>query len=153
MDQMVYEAIAYAMRYWFIFVVLGILVAVIYISYREYTEKKYVKGTMSRYLGYLEIVGGPGEFVGDRFGIREKNTIGSSKKCDIMLPDSTVLKTHALLYMEGDDLILSPTGHSNTKINGRRATQKHTLRTGDTVSVGDVDFAVYIKRTRVQYDR
>ena len=90
--------------------------------------------------------------MGDRFGIREQNTIGSSKKSDIMLPDSTVLKTHALLYWEGEDLMLSPTGNSDTKINGRRATQKHMLRTGDTVSIGDVDFAVYIRRTRVQYD-
>ena len=90
--------------------------------------------------------------MGDRCGIREQNTIGSSKKSDIMLPDSTVLKTHALLYWEGEDLMLSPTGNSDTKINGRRATQKHMLRTGDTVSIGDVDFAVYIRRTRVQYD-
>ncbi len=147
-----YEAVAYAMRYWFIFVVVGILIAVIYISYKEYKEKKYVKGTMSQYFGYLEIVGGPPEFLGDRFGVRRQNTIGSSRKSDIMLPDNTVQKNHALLYMKQEDLVLEPTAKAATQINGRRATTAHRLKTGDVVSIGDVDFAVYIKRTRLNHD-
>ncbi len=147
-----YEAVAYAMRYWFIFVVIGILIAVIYISYKDYREKKYVKGAMSNYFGYLEIVGGPQEFVGDRFGVRVQNTIGSSRKSDIMLPDDTVMKNHALLYMDGEDLVLAPANRSDTQINGRRATTAHRLKTGDTLSIGDVDFAVYIKRTRLSDD-
>lgn len=152
MDGMVYEAVSYAMRYWFIVVALGILITVIYISYKEYREKKYVKGAMSKFTGYLEIVGGPEEFIGDRFGIARENTIGSSAKADIMLPDDSVLKTHALLYMEGDDLIFSPTSRSNTMINGRKAVRTHKLKTGDTISIGDIDLAVFIKRTRLNHD-
>jgi hypothetical protein len=152
MEQMVYEAVAYAMRYWFIAVVVGILIAVIYISHREYEEKKYVKDMVSRYAGYLEIVGGPKDFIGDRFGIRERTSIGSSKKADIILPDTTVAKTHAMLRLEDEDLMIYPAERTNTKINGRRAIQEHRLRTGDIVSIGDVDLVVYIKRTRIWYD-
>jgi hypothetical protein len=65
--------------------VVGVLVALIFISYKEYREKKYVKGAISKFFGYLEIVGGPEDFLGDRFGIRDQNTIGSSRKADIVI--------------------------------------------------------------------
>ncbi len=152
MTDSMYELVAYAMRFWFILVVVGILIAVIYISYKEYKEKKFVKSTIGQYQGYVEIVGGPKEFIGDRFGIRESNSIGSSRKSHIMLPDSTVLPTHALLYMEEGELVLSPMAKSDTRINSRIATQKHRLKTGDIFSIGDVDFYVYIKKTRLSHD-
>jgi predicted component of type VI protein secretion system len=133
-------------------IVAGVLIALIYISYKEYKERKYVKGAISKFLGYLEIVGGPGEFMGDRFGIRERNTIGSSRTADIIIPDETVMKTHARLFREKDELMLLPTARSDTKINGRKAINKHRVRTGDVISIGGVDFYVYIKRTRVGHD-
>lgn len=152
MGESVYEFAAYVMRYWFIFVIVGILIAVIYISYKEYNEKKYVKGTISKFFGYLEIVGGPEEFMGDRFGVREQNIIGSSQRSDIMLPDASVLKTHASLTMVDGDMVLLPAPKSDTRINGRKAIHSHKLKTGDVVSIGDVDFYVYIKRTRIEND-
>lgn len=152
MNGLVYEAVSYAMRYWFIFVVVFILIALIYISYKEYTEKKNVKGAMRQYLGYLEIVGGPQEFIGDRFGIRDNNTIGSSRRCDIMLPDDSVLPNHARLYSENGDLVLTPEKGGDTRINSRRATRSHRLKTGDVISIGHVNFTVNIKRTRVGND-
>ncbi|HBU12540.1 MAG TPA: hypothetical protein DEB31_07380 [Clostridiales bacterium] len=152
MDGAIYEVAAYALRYWFIFVIVGILIAAIYISYKQYHEKKYVKGAMSRFFGYLEIVGGPEEFIGDRFGVREQNTIGSAQHTDITLPDPSVLGLHAQLSYEQGDLVLSPQPKSDTKINGRRAAQSHKLKTGDVISIGDVDFYVYIRRTRVGHD-
>jgi len=133
-------------------IVVGVLVALIFISYKEYREKKYVKGAISKFFGYLEIVGGPEDFLGDRFGIRDQNTIGSSRKADIVIPDDSVLKTHALMFWEKDELYILPTSKSNTKINGRKAINKHRIRTGDVISIGDVDFYVYIKRTRVGHD-
>ena len=152
MNSAVYEAVSYAMRYWFLLVVVGILIAVIYISVKEYREKKLLKGEISQYFGYLEIIDGPEEFVGDRFGVRNQNTIGSSKNSDIILPDETVEKNHALLYIDDDNLILTPYDMADTRINDRRATTSHMLKTGDIISIGDVDFYVYIKRTRVNHD-
>lgn len=149
MTSAVYEAISYAMRYWFIAVVLGTLIAMIYISYKEYREKKSVRSELDQYVGYLEIVGGPEQFIGDRFGIRPRNWIGRSKRDDIVLPDASVEQSHAQLYMDGDRLILEPGARGSTKINGRRAVRRHALKTGDVFSIGDVDFAVYIRRTRV----
>lgn len=140
------------MRYWFIAVAVGILIAMIAASYKEYKEKKIVKSELSQFLGYLEIVRGPREFIGDRFGIRENNTIGRSDSSDVVLPDPSVARTHAFLYWDRGDLVLEPAGREGeTKINGRLAIRRHVLKTGDVVSIGDVDFAVYIRRNRL-YD-
>ena len=61
-----------------------------------------------------------------------------------ILPDGFgFLRAPNYNYLPGpDDIYVSPS-----------QIRRFLLRTGDTVSVGDVDFAVYIKRTRVQYDR
>ena len=154
MSNAVYEALAYAMRYWFIAVAVGILVAMIVASYREYKEKRQVRRELKQFSGYLEIIDGPPEFIGDRFGIREEmNTIGRSAEEDIVLPDPSVAPVHAFLYMENDRLILEPHAHSGTtRINGRLAMRRHALKTGDVVTVGDVSFAVYIRRKRLGYD-
>lgn len=154
MSNAVYEALAYAMRYWFIAVAVGVLIAMIVASYREYREKRQVLSELSQFHGYLEIVGGPEEFIGDRFGIREEmNTIGSSPDEDIVLPDRTVAPVHAFIYMDGGNLILEPhAAPGTTKINGRLAVRRHALKTGDVISVGDVSFAVYIRRKRLSYD-
>lgn len=153
MSAPVYEAVAYTMRYWFIAVALGILIAMITASYKTYKEKKTVKSELSRYLGYLEIIGGPEEFMHDRFGILEMNQIGSAEDGDVVLPDESVAPVHAFLYMENGDLILEPhEKRAATKINGRTAIRPHALKTGDVISIGDVQFAVYIKRTRLGYD-
>jgi len=145
-----YDAIAYAMRYWFIFVVLGILIAMIVISVREVREKRQALTEIGRYIGYLEIVGGPEEYWGDRFGLREQNMIGSGGLADILIP--TIAKTHAHIYRQDEDLIFEPERGRVTKINGRRATNPHILKTGDVVTLGDVDLRVYLKRTRLHDD-
>ena len=44
-----YEVVAYALRYWFIAAVLVILIAVIYISYKEYQQEKFVMKEISQY--------------------------------------------------------------------------------------------------------
>lgn len=144
-----YEVAAYALRYWFIAAVLAILIAVIYISYKEYQQKKYVMSEIGQFDGYAKIIGGPREFVGDRFGLREENTIGSDARCDIVLPDQTVRRNHALIYREGDNYYLQPAEKAPTKINGRKAVNAHKLKTGDALSFGDVEMRVYFKRTRI----
>ena len=58
MSPSVYEAIAFAMRYWFILVIAIILIAVIVISVREYKARKSVMSRMAEFAGFLEIVGG-----------------------------------------------------------------------------------------------
>lgn len=152
MTTAVFEALSYAMRYWFIAIAVGVLIAMIRISYKEYKDKKSVRSELSQYIGFLEIVGGPESFIGDRFGIREISVIGRSTHDDIVLPDPTVEPSHARLYFMDGNLVLEPGRRGDTTINGRRAINRHALKTGDVLGIGDVDFQVHIRRRRVGDD-
>lgn len=148
----VYEAFAYAMRYWFIAVAVGVLIAMIRLSYKEYKSKKNVRNELSQYVGYLDIVEGPEEFIHDRFGISERTLIGCADGCDIVLPDPTVGDEHVMLEFDGKRLMVEPLSGYPLKINGRRAVRAHALKTGDEITVGDITLVVYIRKTRVGYD-
>jgi pSer/pThr/pTyr-binding forkhead associated (FHA) protein len=152
MDGSMYEVVAYIMRYWFVFAMFVILIAVIYASVSEYRQRKYVMEEVGRYVGYLEIESGPEEFIGERRGIEKENTVGRLTRSDICINDYSVAKTHALLYQKGEDLYLSPMGRAITMVNGTRITKPQALRTGDVVTLGEIDVRVFIKRTRLHND-
>ncbi len=147
-----YELAAYAMRYWFIFLTVGILIALIYISYKEFREKKFVFTQVEKYGGYLEIVDGPEEFIGDQFGLTEQNTIGRARKCSVSIPDDSILKTHLLIEREEDEFYAIPMSKRSTMVNGRELTRKQRIKTGDVLSVGVVDLEVHLKKARVEHD-
>ncbi len=147
-----FEVASYAMRYWFIALVLVILIAVIYISYKEYQQKKQVMTQVNQFGGYMQIIAGPEEFIGDRFGLTQQNSIGSAGNCDIVLPDRTVAPRHALIFAEGDEYYVKPESRTETKINDRRAVNTHKLKTGDKLSFGDISMRIYFKRTRIGND-
>lgn len=152
MTTAVYQALSYAMRYWFIAVAIGLLVALIRISYREYKDKKSVKSNLSQFIGYLDVVGGPGEFIGQRFGVREITVIGRSTRDDIVLADPTVAPSQVRIRMTGDKLILEPSRKGYTTVNGKEAPPQRVLKTGDKIGIGDVTFSLHIRRRRIGYD-
>lgn len=150
MNGSVYEAVAFTMRYWFVFVMFVILIAVIYASVSEYRQRKYIMEEVGQYVGYLEIKSGPEDFIGDKRGIKLENTVGRLAKSDICIDDYSVAKTHALLYKKGDDLFLSPVARAATMVNGKKILKPQILKTGDIITLGEVDARVFIKRTRLQ---
>jgi hypothetical protein len=152
MTSVMYDAVAYAMRYWFIFVVLVILIALIVISARQIKEKKYAMTELGKYFGYVEITDGPKTLIGDRFGLREDNLIGSGGNADIMITGAGLARSHAQIYMEGDVVIFAPEKKRVAQINGRRAVNPHAIKTGDVLSLGKVEMLVYLKRKRLKDD-
>lgn len=152
MSGSVYEVVAYAMRYWFVFATCVILIAVIWASVSEYRQRKNILEEVDSYVGYLEITAGPEGWIGNRLGLRAQNTVGRHAKSDICLDDHSIAKSHALVYKAGDDLLISPEGKAETQVNGRAVESPHILRTGDVLSLGDIELRVFIKRTRLQND-
>lgn len=152
MSEAMYEALAYAMRYWFIFIMLFILIAVIYVSVKEYRQRKFVMEEIGRYLGYLEIVGGDEEIIGLQYNVASENTIGRSKKSDIYIDDASVNKNHALLYKNKEDFYITAIGKGVVLVNGRKASKDYTLKTGDIITLGEVELKIFIKRSRLGYD-
>ena len=150
MNGPMYEVASYIMRYWFVFAMFVVLAAVIYASVSEYRQRKYVMEEVGQYVGYVEITSGPEQLIGERLGIREENTVGRLARSDIRIDDYSVAKTHALLYKKGEDLLLSPMGRVVTMVNGKKITRPQALKTGDVITLGEIDARVFIKRTRLQ---
>ena len=141
----VYEAVAFGMRYWFLFVIGVMLITLIAVSVSDIRQRKNVMGEVGQYIGYLEIIGGADDVLGERIGIMKENSLGNSRMADICISHPSVKKNHALLYLKDGHLILTPLDNSATQINGRRATRPHEVVTGDTVRFGDIEAYVYVK--------
>ena len=145
-----YSALSFAMRYWFLFLILLIVIALIWVSVSEYRQRKFVMNQIGAFVGYMDIIDGPEEIVGQRIGLTNDNSIGSSRRADIWIEDPSISKTHALIYARDGHMYMSPMQNSATQINGRRASKVHEIYTGDTVTLGDVTVEIYIKGDDLQ---
>ena len=152
MSPSVYEAIASAMRYWFILAMAVVLIAVIVVSVKEYKVRKSVLSRMAVFLGYLEIVKGSEDLIGEKFGICDENTLGSAYGCDICLPDKGVKKKHALVYYRDGGIFIQPLGRCVVLVNDELVRDAYALKTGDIISLGSIELRVFLKRKRVGND-
>ncbi len=65
-------------------------------------------------------------------------TIGSDKANDIVIPDPMVDEVHAHILKKGEDLVIQTTDSGNEMhVNGRRK-QRHKLKYGDRIRIGEV---------------
>jgi cell division protein FtsW (lipid II flippase) len=66
-----------------------------------------------------------------------ENSIGRSRSCDIVLPDSTVSRDHAVLMRrESGWLITDTNSKAGTFVNGRKASPTARVTPGDVIAVG-----------------
>ena len=145
MSSEIYQTVAFGMRYWFILIIGLMLLTLILVSRSEYRERKAVMGEVGQYIGYLEIIGGADDVLGERIGIMKENLVGNSRSADIVIADPSGHKNHAMINRKKGRVMLIPLNGSDTKINGRKATHPHEIFTGDSVSFGDIEASVYIK--------
>ena len=79
MSGVLYDAVAFGMRYWFLLLIALMLFTLIGISISEYRQRKSVMGIVGQYVGYIEVTGGDEESIGMRIGLTAENIIGSGK--------------------------------------------------------------------------
>ena len=143
---MLYEAFSLAMRYWFVVVIFIVLAGSAGISVKEYRQKHYVLGLANSSIGYLNVLSGPDEILGENLQLMEENTIGRSRRVDIMLYDRSVDKVHALIYRdENGDVCISRITKDDITINGEALEDTAILFTGDMICFGNVVTQLYIK--------
>lgn len=142
----VFNTISLGMRYWFLIISGIMLLMIVVISKREYKERQAALGEIRYYIGYLEILGGmPKEDVGVRIGITADNTVGSGRSSDIVIVSPSVERSHALIYRQGNKVMISPLSRGETKINGRRAVKNHQIKSGDVIEFGKVGLRVFLR--------
>lgn len=145
MRAVLYDAVAYGMRYWFLLLIALMLFTLVAVSLSEYRQRKNVMGIVKQYIGYLEVVGGDEESIGMRIGLTENNIIGSGKHSDILIEDELVSKNHAQLHMKDGRMYLKPLGGNRVKINGRIALREHQVMTMDVMTFGSISCTLYLR--------
>ncbi len=142
----IYEAASIAMRYWFVAAGVIVLIGVIIISLREYREKSYVLSLAKSSIGYLSVISGPADVMGENIQLMQKNAIGRSRRCDIMFDERSLDKTHASIYRALSGAVyLSRSGKGEVTVNGRAIESRVRLHSKDTVCFGNVVTKVHLK--------
>ena len=145
MSAVLYDAVAFGMRYWFLLLIALMLFTLIGISISEYRQRRNIMGIVGQYVGYLEVVGGDAESIGMRIGLAAENLIGSGKRADIVIEDPLVAKLHAQITYRAGHLYLKPLGGNRARINGRIAVREHEIMTEDVLTFGSVSCTVYLR--------
>lgn len=72
-----------------------------------------------------------------------ENSIGRSKSCDIVLPDNTCSRDHAVLYRRASGWLITDTGSkAGTFVNGKKISAATQLIPGDVIGIGATRFAL-----------
>ncbi len=143
---MIYEAASLAMRYWFVVVIVIVLIGAVGISVKEYRQKHFVLGVAQNSIGYLSILSGPDDVLGENVQLMQENTIGRSRRVDIVLADASVSKAHSQIYVdEYGDVCINRLGDGEVTINGEPLEDTALIFTDDIVCFGNVVSEVHIK--------
>lgn len=83
-----------------------------------------------------------------RLDVRQgANTIGRSRRCDVVVPDGSISRNHALLSLAGERATLQDLESSNgTYLNGWRLVGEVDLADGDLVMLGETELRVRMVR-------
>ena len=142
----IYEAAALSMRFWFLIVGILVLLGVTGISIKEYTEKRYVMRVAGRSIGYLRVVSGPEELMAENLQLMRENTIGRSRRVDILLRDPSVSKAHSQIYLADNGVVyVNRLGRGDVTVNGAHVNDTAAVHTGDIICFGNIVVSIHIK--------
>jgi hypothetical protein len=146
---MIFEAVSLGMRYWFVIVIVIVLIGCIAISIKEYRQKRYVLGVAQNSIGYLSILSGPDDILGQNVQLMEQNTIGRSHRADIVVVERSVDKAHSQIYLdENGDVCINRLGEGEVTINGAALEDAGLLYDDDIVCFGNVVTQVHLKEDK-----
>ena len=130
-----YEATALALRFWFLVVAVIIVLGVTSISIKEYRDKRMVLDVAQSSIGYLAIISGPDDVMGENVPLLDQNTIGRSRHADIIFADRSVDKAHSQIYLSEDGTVT---------VNGVSLDGSAPLKNRDIVCFGNVVAKVFL---------
>lgn len=143
----IYEAVAYAMRYWFVLVILAILFCVIVISIVEYRDRKRIMANAESFVGYMDVLQTSANNLeeGDRFALAKSNIIGSAASCNIIINEKGVMRKHVRIDAGDDGVFIEVYAPNNTQLNGRPVKNTAPVASGDVLLIGSTALMLHIK--------
>lgn len=76
------------------------------------------------------------------FALTKVVSLGSDPSCGVVFANSAVEAVHAKLELRGNEVFLVDASESGTYLEGMRISLQNKLDSGDTVSIGNVEFIV-----------
>lgn len=144
--QGIYEAAALAMRYWFMVVAVIILLGMTGISIKEYKDKRYVLNVAQSSIGYLSVISGPKDVIGENIPLMEQNVLGRSRRCDIVIADRSVDKEHVQIKKALSGAVyLERLSSGYVTVGGRSIKNRERIYSMDIVCLGNVVTEVHLK--------
>ncbi|MDD5016761.1 MAG: FHA domain-containing protein [Eubacteriales bacterium] len=142
----VFEAAALVMRFWFFAVAFVVLLGAAGISINEYREKRFVLGVAQSSIGYLHIISGPEDMMGENVQLMYENTVGRSRRVNIIFRDASVDKAHSQIY-QGDDgrVYVNRLGRGDVSVNGTHVHDTMAVYNDDVICFGNVVTRLHVK--------
>lgn len=142
-----YEATALALRYWFLIVAVIIVLGVTSISIKEYRDKRVVLNVAQSSIGYLAVISGPEDVMGENVPLLEQNTIGRARSADIIFADRSVEKAHSQIFLSEEDsrVKINRLGRGDVTVNGVNIGGSIQLKSRDIICFGNVVTKVFLK--------
>ncbi len=141
----VYEAAALALRYWFLIAAAVVLLGVTGISIKEYRDKRFVLGLAQSSIGYLSVISGPEDIIGENIQLMRENTIGRSRGVDIVLRDPSIVKAHSQIYMTDGGIFVNRLGRGEVNVNGEDIVSSASIYSGDMICFGNIVTRFFVK--------
>ncbi len=141
-----YEATALALRFWFLIVAVIVLLGVTSISIKEYRDKRMVLDVAQSSIGYLSVISGPEDVMGQNVPLMTENIIGRSRSSDILFADRSVDKAHSQIYKDDRGTVyISRLGRRDITVNGISIDDPVPIYDRDVVCFGNVVAKVHLK--------
>jgi len=142
----VYEAAALTLRFWFMIAAAIVLLGVTSISIKEYRDKRYVLGVAHSSIGYMTVLSGPEDVMGSNISLMDRNTVGRSRRVDIVFNDRSVDKAHSQIYQAEDGTVyVNCLGRGDVTVNGQLINDASPVYEGDVICFGNVVARMHLK--------
>ncbi len=155
MQDTAYLTVASIMRYIFVLAMIYILIRITIQSIREYVAIKRAKYWIDGVFAATVRFVAPTEFVDKMLSLEKKNSIGSSKGCDIYIKGCELKKKHAIIVQTKHGAYMEVKNNADAKLNGDNlGLGQYPLKDGDVITLCDVEFIfnTRLKKTEEEHE-
>ena len=129
-----------------VLLVIGIIAVSVVLKKRKGDKKSLTANTLGSIPMELRVLSGKVHLGDTTIYLTDSFTIGSQKDCDITMEGNGVEPVHAKIVKQNDQIFIEDLkSKEGVAIGGMLIQERNPLRSGDVISIGDVDFTLVFK--------
>lgn len=143
-EEDVHSSVGKGLLFW-IFPALAVIIAVVICAVLLIRKRKkrnaQAKPASGSIMMKLEVYAGNCVSRAETFYLKDSLIIGSAKKCDLVFADQEVALQNSRIFIKNDMIYIEDLNSGEgTAIGGMRIQGQNRLRSGDVISIGNVEF-------------